>query len=68
MQVLRLCFMVVQVVAPIFINLVLNYPEKVTLTYSPPKDTIGVTSFGVMPGTGIAMASTIAGHAIFILM
>ena len=53
MQIFCLCFIVVQGVASIFINL--HKSCKVSL-------------FGLMPGTGIAMASTFARHAIFILM
>ena len=44
----RLCFIVVRIVASFFKNPVLNYLEKATPTHPSPKDTTGISCFGVI--------------------
>ena len=44
----RLCFIVVWIVDSFFKNPLLNYLEKATPTHPSPKDTIGISCFGVI--------------------
>ena len=44
----RLCFIVVRIVDSFFKNPLLNYLEKATPTHPSPKDTIGISCFGVI--------------------
>ena len=43
-----LCFIVVRIVDSFFKNPLLNYLEKATPTHPSPKDTIGISCFGVI--------------------